>query len=507
MAAVTQPAYRHSRETHIHIAGLACPICEQPVPDEKAEEFRSRLETRDRKLADDALARARIEFSTEKAQLEAAGRQALEQARREGADALAAERAQNAAAVAEARDQAKKESDVAAAGRIAALEDRLRESEASWKGKIDEAGRDRDAALARLKDLTEEQDRIVACRIEESLAALEKDHFEKQGEKDAAHAAETQKLIATITFLEEQGRERETGWREKIEQAIREREAVVAQAETLRADQEQAIARRVQEARDALEKDHTQKQNEKDAAHAAETQKLTSKVADLARQLEKRTAEELGEGAEVQLFDDLKAEFEPDGDRIERIGRGNPGADIRHTVIHNGQECGVILYDSKNHMAWRDEFVAKLVTDRTAAKADHAILCARKFPRDQKQLAERDGVLIVNPARAVTLVGILRRHMIQIHTLRLSRAERTKKMAALYDFITSEQFANLLNRIETHAETLLDIQAKEIKAHEKIWRDQGTHLKSILKVLRGELLREVEAIIGADVVRTRETAE
>lgn len=505
--ALSQPAFRQCRESHIHIAGLTCPVCEQPVPDEEAEKFRSRLEARDRKLSDEALARAKTEFAAERTQLEAAGRQALEQARKEGADALAVERTQNAAALAAARDRAKKESDEAAAGKIAALEDRLRENEASSKGKVDEAVRDRDAALARLKNLTEEQDRIVAGRVEESRAALEKEHLRQQGEKNAAYAAQTQALAAKVASLEDQAREREAGWQEKIGQANREREAAVAQAETLKADQEQAIARRVQEARHALEKDHTQKQNEKDAAHAAETQKLTSKVADLARQLEKKTAEELGEGAEVQLFDDLKAEFEPDGDRIEKIGRGNPGADVRHTVIHNGQECGVILYDSKNHLQWRDEFVAKLLTDRTAAKADHAVLCTRQFPRNTKQLAERDGIIIVNPARAVIMAGILRRHMIQIHTLRLSRAERTKKMAALYDFITSEHCSNLLGRIEAHAEALLEMQAKEMKAHEKMWSDQGTRLRSILKVLRGELIREIEAIIGTDEVRTPEPAE
>jgi hypothetical protein len=48
------------------------------------------------------------------------------------------------------------------------------------------------------------------------------------------------------------------------------------------------------------------------------------------------------------------------------------------------------------------------------------------------------------------------------------------------------------------------MQAKEIKAHEKIWMDQGTHLRSILKVLRGEFLREIDSIIGTDEVRALE---
>ena len=287
---------------------------EQPTPNQKPDEGHARLEARDKRLADAALARAAEKFAAEKALIEAAHRDALEKTRREGADALAKIRGETAAQVT-----------------------------AAW-------------------DLANE-------------------------------AAQTR-----ITALEEQVQEREAAWQEKILAADHERQSALALCEKLKEEQEDTVSRRVQEAREALEKDHADKQNKKDADHAAETQALTAKVGDLARQLEKKTAEELGEGAEVKLFEELKAEFEED--RVERIGRGNPGADIRQTVIHNGRECGVIVYDSKNHTAWRNDFVSKLVTDQTAAKAEHAVLCARKFPAEAQQLAVRDGVIIVNPARA-----------------------------------------------------------------------------------------------------------
>ena len=58
-----------------------------------------------------------------------------------------------------------------------------------------------------------------------------------------------------------------------------------------------------------------------------ETQKLSNKVDELQRALDKKTDEELGEGAEIDLFEALKKEF-PD-DRIERIAKGSPGADVR----------------------------------------------------------------------------------------------------------------------------------------------------------------------------------
>jgi len=68
-------------------------------------------------------------------------------------------------------------------------------------------------------------------------------------------------------------------------------------------------------------------------------------------------------------------------------------------------------------------------------------------------------------------------------------------MAGLYDFITSERCGQLLERIDTHAEDLLDLQEKEKKQHDANWRRQGTLCRSIQKV-RAELSNEIDLIIG-----------
>jgi hypothetical protein len=59
--------------------------------------------------------------------------------------------------------------------------------------------------------------------------------------------------------------------------------------------------------------------NAVNAKHFEETQRLTGKLEDLARQLERKTANELGEGAEIDLFESLKQEFE--GDQIKRVSK------------------------------------------------------------------------------------------------------------------------------------------------------------------------------------------
>ena len=163
--------------------------------------------------------------------------------------------------------------------------------------------------------------------------------------------------------------------------------------------------------------------------------------------------------------------------------------------MHNGRECGTIIYDSKNHKMFRNEHVTKLLEDQLAAKAEHAILSTHKFPAGTCQLHMQDGVLLANPARVVPVVTLIRRHLLQAHILRLSSAERENKTAALYGFITSERCAQLLGRVDARAGELLDQQAKEIRWHENAWKKQAEAIRAIQKA-KAELSNEISCIIG-----------
>jgi hypothetical protein len=103
--------------------------------------------------------------------------------------------------------------------------------------------------------------------------------------------------------------------------------------------------------------------------------------------------------------------------------------------------------------------------------------------------------VIVNPARAVAIAHMLRKHLLTVHMHRLSKAERVEKMAALYDYMTSERCALHLNRIDSDAEALLDLQIAEKKYHDNHWGKQALRYKSIQKA-KADLDIEVGAIIG-----------
>jgi hypothetical protein len=168
-----------------------CPYCDQPIPVERADEIRHRIETREREQAETLSAEIRQELVREKAQGEAAVRE-----------------------------------------KVATLE----------------------SANAALRDATNKR---VAAAEQQTRAAL-------------------------------------------------------SQYEAIVADQERILAQRLQEQAELIQREKQEAVNAVNAKHFEETQRLTGKLEDLARQLERKTANELGEGAEIDLFESLKQEFEGD---------------------------------------------------------------------------------------------------------------------------------------------------------------------------------------------------
>jgi len=511
---------------HLHPVEKVCPICEQPIPHERADEIAERLQELEQAQSAAITARLQERFDTEKTE-------ALERAQLDADKKIteSREQARLAAALhAKAQIEAAEAACVAAqeALQVQTAEAAIEKADAATakarlQGQLEEVHRESAAAIEKVKaDAAAQEDAIrsEAARIateaaERRLAEVEaqKVTAENAGEALRAELAQT-RLTSEQALAEAQAKAvaREVEIRAEVsaaidaaakvqigaaEQAKADAEAKAADAEakskSLQEFHETQLNERLREQREALEADKIAAINAEKSTMFEERQKLANKVEQLQRTIEKKTAEELGEGAEINLFEALKAEF--DGDRIVRVTKGQQGADILHTVIHNAQECGTIIYDSKNHNAWRNDFVTKLRSDQLSAQADHAVLSSSKFPAGAQQLHIQDGVVIASPARVVALIQLIRSHLLQSHTLRMSNAERTQKTAALYSFIISQQCSDSFARLDELAESLLDIQTKEVKAHENVWKQQGVAIRSAMKV-QAELRNQIDSIVG-----------
>lgn len=216
------------------------------------------------------------------------------------------------------------------------------------------------------------------------------------------------------------------------------------------------------------------------------------KIQDLERQMEKKTANELGDGQEVDVAQSLSDAFRDD--LVQRVARGEAGADVIHEVRYRGQSCGLIVYDSKNRRAWRSDFIGKLKDDKARSGAAHAVLASIAFPRGQEEMCIEDGVIVVHPKRAVQVAAVLRASLVALHRQGLSLQERGTKMAALYRYITSTEFRQRLREAGELVDKLRALDTQERGDHEKRWKvRERLHIR--LKASTDDIDTQVTAIM------------
>jgi hypothetical protein len=549
--AATLSTFRQRLTAHVHAGTDMCPWCEQVIPPDKLEEISGRIAAREREQTLAIAARLEQQHAAENAEAAARAAAELDAVRRQSAEREAAAReearqtAEAAAAERQAQlEQSQKEALGAvrqqladeAAARVAAeqagasLQTQFQRLTQDHKQELTTAKAE---AAARENEIREEARRAAqeaaAAQLvtaetarQQAAEALQTATTELEAARTAAAAqalasqarlTELQQATdAVITQVKETAaagtlRAREeaaaaaaTAMHDQLaekDQAIVAAQAQSAEMQTqlaaLTEQQDTVLKQRLDEQREVLEKDKDTAVNAERAQAFEISQKLQNKVNDLQRELEKKSADELGEGAELNLFDELKKQFQDD--RIEHVGKGKAGADILHTVMLNGKPCGTIIYDSKNHKQFRSEHIAKLKNDQLAAKADHAILSLHRFPEGTSQLHNRDGVLLANPARVVAAVVLIRQHILQTHKLRLSSAEREEKTARLYAFITSERCAQFFNNVDAYTDGLLEHLVREKKWHDTAMKKRGETYRAIQKTM-ADLLAEISVIIG-----------
>ena len=337
------------------------------------------------------------------------------------------------------------------------------------------------------RELSEAIAARIAAREREQQQRMDEQISRAKAELEAASRAEIAAAREAARIAAEAQIQARVG---ALEEARRAAEAEVA---ALKAGQDELIATRVAQEREAAERAALAAVQAEQAKAFDDKQRLQAKIAELQRQLESKTAQELGDGPEVDLFELLKGEFPED--RISRVAKGAAGADIVHDVHHNARLCGRIVYDSKNRSAWRNDYVTKLRQDQAEHQADHAVLASKVFPSGVRELHLQEGVLVVSPARVLVVAQLLRRHVIQGHALRQSNEARQHKTEALYAFMLSERCGQLLGSIDTGADYLVELDLKEQKAHQALWKKRAELIRSVQKA-HGDLTFEIDRIIG-----------
>ena len=283
--------------------------------------------------------------------------------------------------------------------------------------------------------------RLIAERDEQHAAALR----EMRALEQAAAAA---RLDDLQQLLEQKSVQVAAMQAQELE-LRRER----AQLEEARATLELEAQRRLDAQRREVEERVRATEAERGRLREAELQKtiddMRSKLEEAQRKSAQGSQQLQGEVLELLLEEALAEAFPLD--TIAEVRKGTRGGDAVHTVMsRSGQAAGVILWEAKRAQRWNGAWAPKLRDDMRAAGAVVGVVVTTSFPPDwpaDRLFGLHEEVWVAAPSAAVPLAAALREGLLEAWRARLAGVNKGEKMEAVYDYLTSPQFAHKLRAV------------------------------------------------------------
>lgn len=189
---------------------------------------------------------------------------------------------------------------------------------------------------------------------------------------------------------------------------------------------------------------------------------------EMKRKAEQGSMQLQGEVQELALEELLRNSYP--FDEITEVPKGVTGADCIQTVINGQQQtCGSIVYESKRTKHFSNEWIEKLKQDQINCKADIAVIVTEALPSDMERFGEKNGVWICGFHEVKSLSLVLREMLLKVNAVSLSQENKGDKMELLYNYLTSNEFVQNINRIVENYDNMITQLNSEKKAMYKIW--------------------------------------
>lgn len=361
---------------------------------------------------------------------------------------------------------------------------------ADLKAQIAERAQQAEAAAARELDLRrkarelEEQQKAQAERIRTEVEeVLRKEEAERILQATAVAEARVREHSALEV---RQLQEDLVSQREKLqvaqaaELALR-KEKTVLEERTRELDLE--VARKVDAARTGLEATIRKRAAEEQDLKLKEKEKqiadLRAALDDAKRRSELGSQELQGEVLEIDIQAALERQFPLD--RIDPVLKGARGADIRQRVRNERlDDCGLILWETKNAKHWSPAWIDKLKEDQRTAGAAAAVLVSVALPEGIEGFGRIDGIWVAGLKTWPALAVALREQLIQVAYARVASQGKNEKMELLYEYLAGNEFGQ---RVQAIVEAFTAMQGqinRERRAMEKQWAEREKQIQRVI---------------------------
>lgn len=190
-----------------------------------------------------------------------------------------------------------------------------------------------------------------------------------------------------------------------------------------------------------------------------------------------------GEMQELELEHILSTTFATD--LMRPVPKGQRGADCTLTILSNaGHEFGKILFESKRTQTFSAGWIEKLKNDSLADPCQALVIITSTMPKGvESNFTIIDGVYICKfDIEAIKqLVCLLRYFIIKIYQITSEQENSSEKAHKLFQYTTSTEFQNLMERILKGFENLESTFQQEKKRFTEIHKIKEQQLQSMLE--------------------------
>jgi len=159
--------------------------------------------------------------------------------------------------------------------------------------------------------------------------------------------------------------------------------------------------------------------------------------------------------------------------------------------LRSGSICGKIVWETKRAENWSNNWIPKLKEDLQRVNGDIAVLVSTSFPAELNDpIVQYEGVWLVRPELILGLSAALRTVLIESQRQKSVSAGKGEQMEALFDYITSNQFAQRIRSVVENYESMRSDLEKEKAAMQRLWKKRETQIGRIsdqLLAVCGEL--------------------
>ena len=228
--------------------------------------------------------------------------------------------------------------------------------------------------------------------------------------------------------------------------------------------------------------------------------RFTEEIDSLKSQLEKKQSELKGEVGELDLYSTLTKSFE--NDMFRRQKRGQSTGDVIQQIRIGGKYLDIpIVYDNKNAKTVTKTDITKAKKYQKIHGTNYVVIVSANLPKTSVPngfYGTKDGILLVHPSIVTEVARQIRSAIIEISKLSTSKDDQKSKQSRLYQFVTSPDFARIVEEIAQTNEKLYLLQAKEEKDHNTMWKTRRELYEQQVRT-QSEILSGIESITQTEL--------